>query len=444
MRNTQQTRTKNKVPVPEKDFARYYLKKQINFHKKISDPVSGDTGYIVVIPSYNEPDILRTLTSLSQCDMPSDSVEVIIVVNSPEACNEDVLLQNRKTCRDIQKWQENNQTRGFHVHCILEENLPVKFAGPGLARKIGMDEAVFRFNQLNKPNGIICSFDADTVCEKNYFTEIENLTLQHPATGGASIYFEHPIDGNEFPENIYEAVALYELHMRYFLQALRSSGFPYAHHSLGSAFFVKAGTYVKYGGMNRKKAGEDFYFLQKIIPNIEFFDLNSTTVYPSPRISGRVPFGTGPAVKQLASGNSSNFYTYNIKAFIDLRILFFKIDELFSAGRKDCVLFYQNLPLSLRQFISQEKFENKMVEIKNNTSSPGAFKKRFYNWFNGLQVVKFLNSSHLGLYPKIDVVTQAGLFLKELKNSDSFPENPKELLIIYRNLEKEKKGIYFD
>ncbi len=38
---------------------------------------------------------------------------------------------------------------------------------------------------------------------------------------------------------------------------------------VGSALAVKALQYVKAGGMNRKQAGEDFYFVQKLVPPVD-------------------------------------------------------------------------------------------------------------------------------------------------------------------------------
>ena len=70
---------------------------------------------------------------------------------------------------------------------------------------------------------------------------------------------------------------------------LHFTGFPYVHHTVGSAIAVKAMTYVKAGGMNRRMAGEDFYFIQKLLPAGGFFNLNQTTVYPSPRSSQGFP-----------------------------------------------------------------------------------------------------------------------------------------------------------
>ena len=72
--------------------------------------------------------------------------------------------------------------------------------------------------------------------------------------------------------------------------------FPFAFHTIGSSMAVRASSYMRQGGMNKRKAGEDFYFQQKIIPLCGFTECNSTVVYPSPRPSYRVPFGTGRAM----------------------------------------------------------------------------------------------------------------------------------------------------
>ncbi len=128
--------------------------------------------------------------------------------------------------------------------------------------------------------------------------------------------------GDDFPEDIYRYITLYELHLRYYIQGLRYSGFPYAFHTVGSAIAVKAFQYVKAGGMNRRQAGEDFYFVQKLVPLGGYFALNSTTVYPSPRESFRVPFGTGAAISRLMNNPGEEFLTYNFEAFRELRSLF--------------------------------------------------------------------------------------------------------------------------
>ena len=91
---------------------------------------------------------------------------------------------------------------------------------------------------------------------------------------------------------------------------------------------VKALPYVKAGGMNRKQAGEDFYFIQKLVPAGGYFSLNSTTVYPSPRASFRVPFGTGASIGKLTEQMNVRLLTYNLQAFNELRS-FFSMTESF-------------------------------------------------------------------------------------------------------------------
>ena len=150
-----------------------------------------------------------------------------------------------------------------------------------------MDEALRRFDDIGRTEGIIAGYDADCRCETNYLTALERHFHEHPRSSGCSIYFEHPLQGQLSPQ-IYEAAAAYELHLRYYIQALRYSGFPHAHHTLGSCMAVRADAYCEQGGMNKRKAGEDFYFLHKIIPLGGFTDLTATTVHPSPRPSDQV------------------------------------------------------------------------------------------------------------------------------------------------------------
>src|SRR4030095_9895180 len=122
----------------------------------------------------------------------------------------------------------------------------------------GMDEALRRFDEVGWAEGIIAGYDADCRCETNYLTALERHFQKNSQSPGCSIYFEHPLSGPLSPA-VYEGAAAYELHLRYFVQALRYAGFPHAHHTLGSCMAVRACTYCKQGGMNKRKAGEDFY-----------------------------------------------------------------------------------------------------------------------------------------------------------------------------------------
>jgi hypothetical protein len=228
---------------------------------------------------------------------------------------------------------------------------------------------------------------------------------------------------------------LYELHLRYYLQALAYTGFPYVFHTVGSALAVKADAYVKAGGMNRRMAGEDFYFIQKLVPAGGYFNLNSTTVFPSPRPSFRVPFGTGASIEKLSIDGSETFLSYNILAFKELRVLFSEIDSLFTRNTQDLSSFYASLPAGLKVFISKEELIAKISEIKNNTSSLPAFRKRFFGWFNMFSIVKFLNIVHAYQYKKKPVEISASELLASI-GIDFSSKEASELLLYFRKMEK--------
>jgi hypothetical protein len=172
------------------------------------------------------------------------------------------------------------------------------------------------------------------------------------------------------------------LYLRFYFQGLVYSGFPYVFHTVGSAIAVKALPYVKAGGMNRRQAGEDFYFIQKLVPGGGYFNLNSTTVYPSPRISSRVPFGTGASIGKLTEENRPTLLTYNILAFKELRSFFGMAEKIYHCNPDELHKCYKLFPQGLRLFLDEKEWIEKMIEIKNNTSSLPSFKKRFFGWFN--------------------------------------------------------------
>jgi hypothetical protein len=271
--------------------------------------------------------------------------------------------------------------------------------------------------------------------EKNYFVSVYNELLINRYRSACSIYFEHPLSGKDFPDYVYENITLYELHLRYYFQGLAYSGFPFVFHTVGSAFAVKSHQYIKAGGMNRKQAGEDFYFIQKLVPEGGYFSLNSTTVYPSPRSSSRVPFGTGATMQKLSAGNLSTLLTYNMLAFKELRSFFCMTGNIFDSRNEDLHDCYELIPDSLKLFLEEKMWIDKMVEIKNNTSALPSFKKRFFGWFNMFRIVKYLNWVHQEIFEKKPVNISSSELLES--NGIIFrSKDPLNLLLYFRQMEK--------
>jgi hypothetical protein len=417
-------------------FADHYFSKQKGFIPCPDGHPSGQLRFIVVVPACREPNLFTALDSLNRCDEPHGHVEVIVVLNLAENADPDDYTKSLKTADEIRVWMKEHSRPEFHYILIEDLKMPVRDAGVGLARKTGMDQALYRFNCLNNPGGFILSYDADTLCERNYFTAIESVLNDFPNTRGINIYFEHPVTGTEYPETLYQGIILYEMHLRYLNLMTRFTGFPHAWHTIGSCFGVRAESYAREGGMNRKKAGEDFYFLHKIIPLGEFREVNTTRVIPSPRESDRVPFGTGAAMRKFVASDDSTLLTYAPECFYDLKIFFSGIPDLFLLTDEATVESLSLFDEPLKGFLKGIAAIDSIREIRANSGSLQAFVNRFYRWFDAFRIIKFLNHACV-CYPQIPIKDAASAYLKNkgiAVSGDNF--SALELLKILRQIER--------
>ncbi|MEX2591748.1 MAG: family 2 glycosyl transferase [Anditalea sp.] len=356
----------------------------------------------IVIPAYKEPNILTTLRSLAACRPPSGKVEVIITVNAPENAGKDTLLINQATVQQIEQWKGEEQPDFIQVLVIREESLPRKHAGAGWARKIGMDEAARRWEKTGKDGPIIC-LDADCTVSQDYLITAEN-SFADPAIKVGHFYFEH-LYQKEPDLVLREGIVQYELHLRCYIQGLKLAGYPFAVHTVGSCMAVRTSAYVKAGGMNRRKAGEDFYFLHKLVPLGGWKDIPAT-VYPSCRISDRVPFGTGRSQTEWQK-NSSTFLTYHPDIYSLLKPLFDSVPdwyihevniEGFSPVVKDMLNHVEIIPMV-----------NKM---KSQSNSPEVFWRRLWQWMDGFMVLRFTHYLRDHGFPNQPVKEVAAILLK--------------------------------
>src|SRR5690606_12885119 len=162
----------------------------------------------------------------------------------------------------------------------------------GLARKIGLDHGARLC-----PDGVLISLDGDTAVEETYLASIAAHFREHPASRAAVVEYSHSLEGST---GFNEAMARYEIFMRYHVIGLSLAGSAYAFHTIGSAMACRSEAYAAVGGMARKQAGEDFYFLQALAKLGPMGYIGDTVVRPSARCSWRVPFGTGRALSDAA------------------------------------------------------------------------------------------------------------------------------------------------
>ena len=400
---------------------------------ELNSPVPSNLELIVVIPSHNEPDLLGSLQSLRDAFVPIGvSVEVITVINHGVNTDSDIVKQNETTAIQANQFSLENNSESITFKTIEVFDMPPKKAGVGLARKIGMDEALNRFSKINKDGVIVC-FDADSLCEVNYFEAIISHFKKYPKTPGCSIHFEHPLEGNNHTIEEYNAIILYELHLRYYKNAQQYTGLPFVFHTIGSSMVVRASAYAKQGGMNKRKAGEDFYFLNKIIQLGNFTELNATTVIPSPRFSDRVPFGTGKAVGEIVSTNERSLETYNFRIFVELKAFFY---EVFINNKN---INNSKLSSLINQFINVRELDLKIDEIAKNANSEEAFIARFFKAFDAFWIMKYVHFSRDNFHKQVPVLAASNELLLELGVINQPFKTELEALIKFRILDKSRE-----
>ncbi len=410
-------------------FERYAYTDQL-----IQEPPSDNLGMVITIPCYNEPELTKSLASLAYCHPGRVDVEVIVVINHSEDASEAIKKQNKDTYQSALDFAKVYNTEHIQFHILLKE-LPPKHAGVGLARKIAMDEAARRLDAVGQPEGIIVCFDGDSLCEDNYLLAIDQFFQANPNAPGCSIHFEHPLEG-ELEPAIYKAIIDYELFLRYYVHALRYAGFPHAYQTIGSSMAVRNHIYQKQGGMNRRKAGEDFYFLHKVIPLGGFGEIKRTKMIPSPRQSDRVPFGTGKAVNDWL--NKGSLETYNPKSFEDLMKFYTKLN-LVEDYNSLLINILDNIPKPIVEFSKTIDLQENMERIKKNSKDLESFKANFHRWFDGFKVLKYVHFARDHFYPNLPIKEACDWLFERLGLPQQ--DSAKEMLLRLREVDTSPRSV---
>ena len=352
----------------EQDFRKYLRK---NPGREI--PELAGFRHCAVIPAWQENQYLpEVLNSLERAPK-AGSVAILVVVNHPAGASPEDSLEL------LNILEKRAQPGVFALYA------PDLKGGVGEARKIGMDcfTRSRTFEQLDK--SVIFSLDGDSPVEADYFQESLAVLEQHPDAPGIIIKIRHGQANT--PEQEW-AIREYERYMFRYASKLQESGSPYGFVSIGSGFAVRVRSYIQSGGMKIKKAGEDFYFLQELAKQGTFCHSDQILVHPSPRISERVPFGTGQSVKSLLGGTPLD--DIPDFAFDALKVL------LDAAASPEGFLSrenVENIPGDIPRFLEAENFPAvwKLI-LKNTPQNHPARYRAFCRWFDGLKTLRFLHA----------------------------------------------------
>lgn len=341
----------------------------------------------VVIPALAEEESLpATLAALAANPAEiRDRFLALVVVNNRADAPELWRRQNQRTLASLRRsppvWPGLNL--GWVDAASPGRELPPG-EGVGLARKIGFDLALARLDWHGEP--LFVSLDADTLVRPDYLAALV-AHFQGEVPGGAVIPFRHH-PGATPAQN--EAITRYELYLRHYVLGLELAGSPYAYHTVGSAFACRARAYVAAGGMNRRRAGEDFYFLQQLAKTSGVSRVRGTLVHPSPRVSTRTPFGTGPAVAQLLAGEARSVRFYHLRAFELLR----RFLRLMAAAENDSgehlLAPAGTISPILFGFLQQFAFTAAWDNLRRQHRGGTRLQRAFHQWFDGLRTRRLL------------------------------------------------------
>lgn len=380
---------------------------------QISKSVNQGLRIGIVIPSYFE-ELGDTLQSLSACRVQKpEEIELILVINHGETASEEVKHHHDAQLKKIPDQLSN----GVPIHPIKAFDLPQKHAGVGLARKIGMDESLQRFGVIGYDGLIVC-LDGDCTVSTNYLQSL--LQAEEDGFKGLSIYYEHPFSALSADEQ--EAITCYEIFLRYYALGLQQAAYPFPFHTVGSSMAARASAYIKAGGMNKRKAGEDFYFLHKIFPQGQFSSWPHCAVYPSARISHRVPFGTGKAMGSMLEGQKNYTWLYHPVLFIELGKWLSDMAGIYKLNRSQW-------PETILHFLKSEQWEDELRDLTLRSKNLTQFTRNFYFWMDGFKILKYLHCNQES-YPDMENIRACATLL------GTTSDNSHTLLRELRNMEK--------
>ncbi|MDT0605274.1 hypothetical protein [Thalassotalea castellviae] len=361
-------------------------------------------SHTLIIPAYKEsPSFIDSFIRSSLVDQ---NVLLIIVINQPEyetdSYPQSALAQHGLSTGKV-TWQSDNLTlvdmdnsnSAILVIDRFTQPIPNK-QGVGLARKIGADVACALIEQKVIKSMWLHSSDADAQLPDNYFTSL--MDNQSHTSVAACYNFIHSCDDKV----IESANAIYEQALRYYVAGLSYAKSPYNYFTIGSVLVFRAQAYVTVRGFPKRSAGEDFYLLNKIAKLGDILWLKNSVLRLEARMSDRVPFGTGPAVKQIVelSEKGQSYHYYHPVVFERLKSLLHHFSSLHQ-NLDNLSVWYKtgsnDIEFALKT-IGFDAFVDKQKGINEKQ-----FNKQLLVWFDAFKTLKFIHALKDNYYPNIPI-----------------------------------------
>jgi Glycosyl transferase family 2 len=393
---------------------------------------------VIIIPAIAEYENIKVLLkSLSKNDptfFPSSLI--VFVVNNSPVSSDDIKEDNIKSVDILRSIIEGKISGEFSKKIINSglqiglidassegKELNIKHAGVGLARKIGMDLALTVFDYSQKTKKLTICLDADCTVSQNYLTNIVNDFNENDYSV-AIVNFEHPVKGTD---EYNAAIICYEIFLRYYVSGLFFTNSNYAFHTIGSTMICDHNAYLKIGGMNKRKAAEDFYFLEKLSKIYPINKIDSATVYPSKRSSWRVPFGTGQRVTRFLSKKQNEYLLFDPAVFEILKewLNVYNSDGFFDP--LNILKQAKEIHTELYNFLIQNNYIKQWGKILSNTKSEKQLAHQKKIWFDGFKTLKLIHHLRDTAFPEINMFDALDMFFIKLGINNSINRNGKNV-----------------
>jgi len=323
---------------------------------------------ILTLPAHRE-DLEPTLASLVASPLAHpDTCELIVLINGSASAP---FAERRAHEQQAERYRNRVLANGLPLHVLTALDLPQRQAGVGLARKIAMDVALQRLAEVGHDGWIHC-LDGDCTVSTSYWHTLTSLEREDWL--GATLAYAHRWE--HLPLLQQQAIIRYELFLRYYVAGLRRAAYPYAFPTIGSCMGLRASAYAKIGGMNRRKAGEDFYFLHKLMPHGKFGEIRDATVYPAARFSDRVPFGTGRAMLDMAAGVKHFDHLYHPRIFEELTHIHSGMGE-------------GSAPFG--KWLAYQQYTADYRALRQRSEDSAQWRRNFFFWWDGFKVLKYVH-----------------------------------------------------
>jgi len=380
----------------------------------------------VVIPALAEaqhlPFTLYSLWNNVPESVLDDTLILVVINNRPlesaaKACHSELkkhIEDNALTLKWLETQSGNTPFPLAWIDASSPGNELPPWGGVGLARKIGCDSVLAllldSLTPVNLRDFVFYSLDADTLTSPDYL-ETAGKELRKSRCAGGVISFTHQRADSAEEQ---AAINAYEAFLRYYVAGLRWAGSPYAFHTIGSCLCFTGDGYIRAGGFPaRRQAGEDFYFCVELVKVGEICEIQKTKVFPSARVSQRVPFGTGRRMAEAMVSGNNTFLAYDFRVFACVRELLAAVSTHQGEGVDRIYASLKNA--ATINFLDGRGFPVIWERFHRQYKTKPAILSAFHRWFDGFVTLKYIHWLTEKEWPRLPIadIPEAKVYLAE-------------------------------